>query len=40
MEKYSNKKINDILNYGRMLVDSLSDGAKDELAYYKYLIFV
>lgn len=39
MEKYSSKKINDILNYSRMLVDSLSDGAKDELAYYKYLIF-
>ena len=39
MEKYSSKKINGILNYSRMLVDSLSDGAKDELAYYKYLIF-
>ena len=39
METYSSKKINDILNYSRMLVDSLSDGVKDELSYYKYLIF-
>lgn len=39
MEKYSNNKINDILNYSRMLVDSLSGGVKDELSYYKYLIF-
>ena len=39
MEKFSENKINSILEYSRMLVDSLSGGVKDEISYYKYLIF-
>ena len=39
METYSSEKINSILNYSKMLVDSMSDGCRDELTRYKYLIF-
>lgn len=39
MEKFSDEKINSILNYSKRLVDSLSGGVDDELMQYKYLIF-